>query len=361
MKYYLLTSAILFIILFVIILTLMLRKPQITFYKCPHKPSGELLKMVMKENVMVQNSQNHQLYMPCGYNYVEQELEKANINSPYIFGLKGCDKIVSKNNLWKILESTFGRYGAAKIMPESFLIGDEIQYSQAHKEIRNGNPLICKKNLQRKLGIKFAFTEDELEQCRKEDFKVAQKFLVDSWAIKNRKVNLRVYLLVVKKDHNIHFYLHNNGKLLYTKNHSSGKITFESHITSYQMDSELYEKEQMPHNLNELRKHLGKRDFNNLWNKIKNNIKLLCESIATVFEDEQYNKKTCFQLFGLDVIVEKDHPYILEVNKGPDMIPKCYKDIQLKKQVYEDCFHRAGVVKKMFKRNGFGKIFSYKY
>ena len=361
MKYYILTITILLIIT-IIIFTFLLYPKNNTFYKCPHKPNSELLKIVFKENSMVQNPESYRLYLPCGYNYVDNELENANITGDFIFGLKGCDKIVSKNNLWRILEITYGRYGASKIMPESFIIGDEQQYLLAHKMLRSGQPLICKKNLQRKLGIKFAFTQEELEQCKKEDFKVAQKFLTNSWTIKNRKVNLRIYLLIVKKNKNINFYLHNNGKLLYTKNESNGKITFESHITSFQMDSELYEKELLPHNLTELKQHLGKHKYIPLLKKIKENIKHLCQAISHIFNDNQYNNKTCFQLFGLDVIIDNNHPYILEINKGPDMIPKCYKDIALKKMIYEDCFRTAGVINKnIFKKNGFYKIFSNKY
>ena len=347
----------LFIIL--IIITFIPKRKNITFYKCPHKPNSELLKTVLNENNFQTQMNEFKLYMPCGYNYVESELANENINSPYIFGLKGCDKIVSKNNLWLILQNTYGRQGASKIMPETYLINDINEFRNAYEKVRQGTALICKKNLQRKLGLKFAFNEKELEQCKKEDFKVAQLFFTNSFAIENRKVNLRIYYVIKKVGNKIEFFLNNNGKVLYTKNPTSKKITFESHITSYQMDPQLYDK--LPHNFREFEKYIGKKNYKNLFAKIKQKMVYLSDAISYVFNDKQYFDKKCFQLFGVDVIINDGEPYILEVNKGPDMIPKCKKDIQLKKTIYEETFRIGGVLYKPFKKNNFKKIFQYNF
>lgn len=352
---------IIFVLLFIFIVFILVafipRKQNITFYKCPHKPNSELLKTVLDENNFKNTLSEFKLYMPCGYNYVESELAKENIESPYIFGLKGCDRIVSKNNLWKILENAFGRYGASKIMPETYLIGDDDQFRMAYDKLRNGQVMICKKNLQRKLGLKFAFNVKDLEECKKEDFKVAQIFFNNSYAIQNRKVNLRIYYVVKKMGNKLEFYMNKNGKLLYTKNQTSGNITFESHITSYQMDPSLYDKEHLPHNFKEFESFIGKKQYKNLFEKIKQKMVYLSDAISYVFKDDQYMDKKCFQLFGVDVIINEGEPYILEVNKGPDMIPKCKKDIELKKTIYEETFRIGGVLYKPFKRNNFVKIF----
>ena len=51
--------------------------------------------------------------MPCGYNYVEGELESLGkdqiTKNKRIFAISGCDKIASKNNLWKILKDYYGK------------------------------------------------------------------------------------------------------------------------------------------------------------------------------------------------------------------------------------------------------------
>ena len=64
------------------------------------------------------------------------------------------------------------------------------------------------------------------------------------------------------------------------------------------------------------------------------------------------NKVTTFQLFGLDVILDdKLHPYILEINKGPNMMPITKKDLELKTNIYNDMYNIIGIIDKQ--NNGF--------
>ena len=52
-----------------------------------------------------------------------------------------------------------------------------------------------------------------------------------------------------------------------------------------------------------------------------------------------------FQLFGADVIFDKDlHPYLLELNKGPDMTPRDEIDENMKNIVQTDMFKIVGVL-----------------
>ena len=342
-----------------ILLTLFQNFRTVKYYKCPEKPPADLLQSILDKHRFVNDPSISNLYMPCGYNDVEDELEMLSLkNSKYIFGLKGCDQIVSKNNLWEILETTFGRVGASRIMPESFLIDDINQFNLARKKIKEGHILICKKNLQRKLGLTLVFTEEELLKAKTEDFLVAQIFLQNTKQIKQRKMNIRIYFAIKKTGNQIEFFINKNGKILYTKNKTLGPVSFESHITSYQMDPELYEKEDIPHNLAELAIFLGPQEFNIIWKKILMKIKYFSNAIAYVFNDPKFNDKVCFQLFGIDVILDGNEPYILEVNKGPDMIPKTNKDIGLKGLIYEELFNLAGLIYRPFKKNNFVQIYS---
>ena len=57
---------------------------------------------------------------------------------------------------------------------------------------------------------------------------------------------------------------------------------------------------------------------------------------------------------SVSVIVEENgEPFILEINKGPDMIPKCEQDESLKRIVYEDTMRIGGVIGWKFRKNGF--------
>ena len=97
------------IILIVIFLIFYFKKKKtgIKYFKCKQKDNSILLKKIFQENNIIITEKNFDLYIPCGYNNVENELlnTKFNNNIKFIFVIKGCDKIVSKNNLWKFLES----------------------------------------------------------------------------------------------------------------------------------------------------------------------------------------------------------------------------------------------------------------
>ena len=50
-------------------------------------------------------------------------------------------------------------------------------------------------------------------------------------------------------------------------------------------------------------------------------------------------------MFGVDIILDENlHPYILEMNKGPDMKPKDDEDHKIKKKVIEDTFGRVNLI-----------------
>jgi len=315
---------------------------RITYYK--EKPPKRLLNRVLKKNGFKYDNKKYDLYMPYDYTHIEYELKNIDLpDCKYIFGFIECNQIIRKNNLWTILEKEYGRYNAKQIMPESFIIKNPKQYKTALKKINGGTALICKKNLQRKLGLALTFTEYDLIKAKNDNYKVAQLFLKNTMQIQGRKMNMRIYYMIRKLKGKIQFFVNTNGKVLYTKNKTGNDITFDTHITS-QMDVTLYETENMPHDFEELKKCIGKEKYMRIWAKIIDNITQLSKAIAPLFNEVKFYNKVCFQLFGMDVIVENDHPYILEINKGPEMTAKCDKDKILKENIYESTFQVAGLL-----------------
>jgi hypothetical protein len=346
-----------FIIIIIIILYFFIFVKKITYYKCSDRPNNTLLSNIFEKHKINLQKEGFDLYMPCGYNNIEKEMSENIFYGKYIFGLKGCDQIVSKNSIWSILEMMYGRSFASQIMPETFILQDGPQLEMAYDRIKNNDMLICKKNVQRKLGLKFAATKEELEECVKDNFKVAQRFMKNTLTIKGRKMNIRIYYVIKKEGNKLTFYLYRNGKILYTNKKTGDEISFDTHITSYQMDSNIYKNDGLPHSIPDLRRFLGKNRSKKIWEKIEEKMEFLSRSIVSVFYDEMHYNKVCFQLFGVDVIVaENGEPYILEINKGPDMIPKCDEDIELKKRVYEDTMRIGGVIGWKFRKNGFYTI-----
>ena len=142
---------IIFILIIISIIIYFSITKKITYYKCSEKPNNTLLSSILKDHDINLQKNGFDLYMPCGYNNIENEMSENIFYGKYIFGLKGCDKIVSKNSIWSILEMTYGRNFASKIMPETFVLSNNNQLDLAFDQIKNKKILICKKNLQRKM------------------------------------------------------------------------------------------------------------------------------------------------------------------------------------------------------------------
>jgi len=357
-NYFCIGALIIFLVVFGMIIYLLTRNNRkITYYKCPQKPVMNLLQDIFDQNRIKSNKEDFDLFIPCGYNFVEKELSEIIVpKGRYIFGLKGCDKIVSKNNLWNLLVLAFNKSGASRIMPETYLIQNVNEYDVANQKISQGKVLICKKNIQRKQGLKLVMNHFELKDARDQDFKLAQIFFTDTLQINQRKLNMRVYYVIKKVGKKLEFFVNNNGKVLYTAEKTTGPIRFQSHITSFQMDPEIYKKENLPFDFKALKTYLGDERYRKIWNKIIEKIKFLSNAIAYSFNDDKFNDKVCFQLFGMDVIINGDDPYILEINKGPDMVPKSDNDKLLKKGIFEEMFNLVGILKS--RRNNFVKVYS---
>jgi hypothetical protein len=229
-----------------------------------------------------EESDNWDLYILCGYNYAEAELKKINITHPNqkVYAIKGCDKIASKNELWKIVRDFYGNEKAAQLIPESFIINDPKDIKMFKKRFNKDNLYLLKKNIQRKEGILITkdydrilkiidktkkdivnfynpynfdantnlddyykgITNKNTKEKEKENknkkgnnvkeeedlnknqkinslinnYKIIQLYIDDLFLIKKRKCNLRLYFLIVCNKGDKRGYLYNQGKCIYT-------------------------------------------------------------------------------------------------------------------------------------------------
>ena len=344
----------------------------IVYYKCPDKKVGDILNNVFSKNnispVSPKTPDDWTVYLPCGYNGVEADLAKLNVTNKntynlngdvfnnttprYVFGVNGCDNIVSKNNLWKLLMECYGRDGAAKLMPETYILFDNADMELFKRDFKSGNTYILKKNLQRKEGIKLTKNYEEIisPNALVENYKVVQNYMTDVYLINGRKVNLRIYLLVVIQDNVTRFFLSSLGKCIYTnKLYDDSNMDFESNITSYNLDVSIYKKnprdlEQLKTFLNQKQNGAGRR----LFEKINEKMKLITKCISKdMYQSDNLKNKNIvsFQLFGIDVLFNKNlEPFLLECNKGPDMNPKDDEDEIIKYKVQEDMLKTVGIL-----------------
>jgi hypothetical protein len=326
------------------------------YYRCNNKMLGPILKDIFDTNNIIQSNNDWNIYIPCGYNNIEEELKKISINNKnknkYIFGVNGCDTIVSKNKIWESLVNCYGRKDASKLMPESYVLEDPNEMEIFRKNFNPSldNIYILKKNIQRKEGLKLTKDYFEIIDGYKDNYKVAQKYIRDLYLINGRKINLRVYLLIIIKDNKTYFYLCKIGKCIYTKKkYNDNDLDFESNITSYNLDMTVYN--ESPRHFNELIEYINKNNNKKSdGEKLFDNIELLLKKISlclskNLYQSKNINSSITFQLFGIDVIFDKNlHPYLLEMNKGPDMTPRDDIDKLMKNTVQQDMLKIVGIL-----------------
>jgi len=324
------------------------------FKRCTRLKLKGLYRDILEEEGVtldVSDLKNYDLYYPCGYNKIEKELNDLRIRKGIkVFGICGCDKIASKSSLWKILEQHYGREKASHIMPESFLLRNKNQVELFSKRF-NGSHYILKKNIQRKKGIKISNNLEEIIDSGKHGYIVVQE-IKKSLLINKRAMNIRLYLLVECRGNIRKFYFHSLSKCLYTSKDKLDKddtSDFDTTITnSYVTSMDIYKKN--PLSLTQLLEFV-EENFNYNKDTLLNDISLLLRKLSKaimtcVCKCNNLKDNTMYQLFGIDILIDnKFKPYILEINKGPDMKPKDNSDTKLKRKVIYDTFFKMGLLK----------------
>jgi hypothetical protein len=346
-----------------------------SYYKCEEKPISPILEDIFEKydihhtksnpknkslSSYTKNGSSWELYIPCGYNYVESELPSISMsNSPsqlYIFGINGCDKMVSKNNIWSSLKKYYGFDGASNIMPSSYVLEDDNDMKLFKRDYVSDEIYILKKNVQRKEGLKLTKDLNTIMKAKNDEYKVVQKYIRNLYLINGRKVNLRVYLLIVIENDQKKFYLSDLGKCIYTnKKYNDDDLDFESNITSYHLDMSVYKEN--PRTFDQLRDYINKNENNaNAGSLFFVRMNQILQKMCMALDKEFYQSKNIrernaisFQLFGVDVIMDKDlNPFVLEVNKGPDMSARDEEDKKMKTMVQTHMFEKAGVIEDDF-------------
>jgi hypothetical protein len=322
---------------------------QLSYYKCPKLRNHAILESVFQKAGIKRtyNKDQWDFYIPCGYNFVEKELKGIYPKSTEqkIFGIKGCDRIVSKNSLWKILHGAYGRQKAKEMMPDTYVLFDERDMKEFETSYEPNQLYLLKKNIQRKLGIHLTKDYQDIMSKKNTDFRVVQKYINNLFLIDKRKINLRIYLLVTCFDGVVSVYMHRRGRCIYSnKDFDENTLDPEVHLTSLNLDIDVYKTR--PFDLTDLRAYLGENIFYGLMNDIvRNLIDTMRAAKPFLCQLARLRNNESFQLFGLDYVFDENfHPYLLEMNKGPEMTPKNEKDRVLKEQVLTDVFRTVHLV-----------------
>lgn len=315
---------------------------------CKFQMIEVLRNMIKANNLNRGTDDNWSVYLPCGYNYSQQELEKLKPTSEdqKIFIIKGCDNLSRKDNVWEHLERKYGVKEAAKIMPRTYVLTSPDNVTEFRAEYSPQKVYILKKNIQRQEGLKMTQDFNEIINGLRSGYVVAQEMLQDPYKIGGHKTNCRVYLLVVCKGTQKQAYIYMDGFMYYTPKEFKPNSMEKDHvITTGYIDREIYEK--YPLTLRDFAAYLdtqgmdGKEIFTKTGKMLAKTLDAVSPSICT---KSNVMKQTTFQLFGCDVAFnDKMEAQLIEINKGPDLGGKDEKDKKLKTDMVEELFALIGV------------------
>lgn len=216
------------------------------------------------------------------------------------------------------------------------------------KFLKNNKIYILKKDmLQQQKGLYLSNDEKEiLELSKNKEYVVIQEFLenpfiihdtLPSGEIINRKINLRIYVLVIVDHGRLKVFLYKNGFVYYTPLSFEYSLNKNKTITTGYIDRSVYERN--PLTLKDLKCYVESKNYNYdiFWS-------LLELKFASVFKayKESWKKNNSqnvhYQIFGADVEPNSDFDdlKIIEFNKGPDLDAKDHRDKELKDNMFKD-------------------------
>jgi hypothetical protein len=318
----------------------------INYRKCKNRKINKALEFVLDKSMSNQNEINWDLYLPCSYTKIEKEISTIDLKeNQAVFGIGGTDLIASKNLLYDILKSKYGS-NVTKFYPKSYIPNNEKDILRFEKDFRKDKSYIFKKNLQQQKGIELSKNYNEILNTlkfNKNSVNIVQELLENPLIVGRRKINMRIYFLVICKGKSKKGYIFDDGFIYYTRKYYNKKILdFDHHITTGYIERHVYENNPLTHK--DLYKKLdqeNKGKSTELKNKIKCLMKNIFEAISPYICNKSNLKKgSSFQLFGCDVAPDKNlNCKLIEINKGPDMGFKDDRDGGLKKSVMGSIFH----------------------
>jgi tubulin polyglutamylase TTLL7 len=288
------------------------------------------------------------IFIPCIYDNTDEEIENMDkIKDSYYMVINKCDTFVGKNYLWIYTNLFYPKNKVIEYLPNSYLTYDEKSMEIFKNEYSPKKLYILKKNIQRQSGIKITGNYNEIIKAISKDkeYIIIQELLQNPFLVNGRKINLRVYFLLVIKNNEYSIYVYDDGFMYYTPQmFKKGSTDTDVNITTGYIDRKVYEENPLTHD--DFREFVGKEKGEIIFNNIRILLKNIMEPFRHLLVSTQsFPGSTQFQIFGSDVAVNDDlTATLMEINKGPDLNPKDSRDGELKTKLMEDVFATIGII-----------------
>ena len=261
----------------------------------------------------------------------------------HVYGLAGSDIMASKSSLVVRMRERLPRSVCDALLPVSYIIPKDIPAMLL--EVNPSDIWILKKNVQRQEGQLITDNVTVLEAAAQDQsFVVAQKMLRDPFLLNSRKINLRVYMLVVGD----RFYYYTNGFMYYTSKHFRYSTNKDEVITTGYIDRRVYDEN--PLTLQDFKGWLGAERGEMLFRNIHQTIGLIQATFVEYIREANKPRVACpvdptrFLIYGVDLAPDtKLNIKIMEINKGPDLGYKDHRDAAVKLNMVKDALALVGL------------------
>lgn len=344
----LLLIAILFLVLLVVIL---LRKNYNQIYEVYQvndefdftKPSDELYQPLNQLFTTVDNIKDAQLITFTDYGRIDQNIDKLPVSGKtYVYAIQGSDIMADKASLADV----FYRNKLDVYIPKTYIFNNQPM------QLQEGNIYFLKKNVQRQEGALITRNIEYIKkQAGHDGYVVCQELLQDPFLVDGRKINMRVYMLIVTYP-TFKIYYYNNGFIYYAPSKFvKNSIDKDVNITTGYVDREIYRYNPLTHS--DLYMQIGKQKSSVLQKNIKDVFTKFKNAYSNTLIDLNKNKKR-FNVFGVDIAPDESLGVkIMEINKSPDLSYKDERDANVKLNMVIDMFNLVGILKSAGNKNNF--------
>lgn len=288
--------------------------------------SQNIIKLITADNYMQAD-----LLLFESMNFIERQLSNLNIhkNIKFINGFKGTDLLAHK--------SILGLTVSKKYLPVTYDLQNPKDVGKL-KENKNNELYICKKNVQQQSGILITRNVDTSKLNN--SYVVCQSLLQNPMLIKSKKINLRIYLLIIIHKRNLEFYIYNDGFIYYAPNdwipnNDSKDVNITTGILK---DRRVYKS--APLTIQDLKAYIGNDKWKILYKNIIDLFKNIKSKYAQILLNENKDINPAikmFQVFGCDIAPDSSlNVKIMEINKGPSLDYKDLRDKELKVRLMSD-------------------------
>lgn len=319
------------------------------WYQCPNNDRKRLLKKSLTNNGIKRTFDDSlwNIYVPCKNS--EKELKNLIIknNNQIVFMVSDSWLIGTKKFLWKVLQDKYGTVFSSSIMPKTYIMPEDrkIFLKEYGKKM-----YILKQEKQRQEGLYLSKNKNDiLNKTKNGLFKVVQEYEPNCYLFNGRKINLRIYILLVCRKGAITTWVYRDGIISYTKNkYKPNSLSFDDSIASFYLSKSLYN---AGWSITLKQFKIQYENQGHSWEILFDKIKRIIHFVSKAIHNRMCKRKSVFnnvtaELFGADFILDNNHNVkIIEINKGPGMTPYMNADKKMRTKLQSDILELVNLKK----------------